>query len=198
MDNLLLFLCLSAPCMISAVEDERDYSLLSPHLQNVLAYNQRQPEPHRIQKRQADSEEVRCRNVILNEICTNGLYQDFSDVVRGCGQDTEFPHARCTQNFLGGFCDDDKYYNIERVCNSPCSPECRELLVSAGSELGCCIASIYNDSSVSSYYQPAIFNFTLWSSCGVEPVTHGAHPVWSHCLLFVLTLPATLPLLHDN
>ena len=193
-----LFLCLSALCMISAAGDDRDYHphfqsdypLVHPHLQNDYPplqneeiHYQRQSGPHRIQKRQADFYLDECENVIHYDFCTNGLYQDYSDVSQMCSSyayfDTEI-YTICILNSTGGSCVYHRIYtikyNIERECDSPCSPECRELLVSARSELGCCIASIFNDSSVSSYYEPAIFSYTLWSSCRVEPVTQRCPP----------------------
>lgn len=67
---------------------------------------------------------------------------------------------------------------VKAVCgssSSSCSSECRDLLISTCSELGCCISSIYNDST-SPAFQPAPFSSSLWSSCGIEPVSAEGPP----------------------
>ena len=53
--------------------------------------------------------------------------------------------------------------------NTSCTPECKDFLTATRVQLGCCV-SVLNDSKRSdSDRQP--YRYSLWSLCGVEPVT---------------------------
>ena len=59
---------------------------------------------------------------------------------------------------------------IAAACRgSICSSQCRNLLMNIRNELGCCINVILND-TYSPFYNPTAFRYSLWASCGVEPV----------------------------
>ncbi len=88
----------------------------------------------------------------------------------------------CRPNFKGVLCSyintSGMYNSVERHClssNSNCSSECRDTLVSTRNKLGCCIATFFNDST-SKVYDPALFGYSLWSGCDVEPVTEECPP----------------------
>lgn len=59
-----------------------------------------------------------------------------------------------------------------RVTFDGCSPECALRLKTIRNDFGCCINTIFNNTD--SIFEPSYlsaFNYSLWSSCGVEPVT---------------------------
>ncbi len=160
---LLLQYCVSVVCIASS----------------TAGSSQRQPEHHRIHRRQGDSNQDDCDMVVHDELCTNGFYQDVVNVYQRCNdafRSTIFQDY-CTPNSMGGYCFFSQYNplerNVRRVCassNSTCSQECRDLLISTRSELGCCIQSFRNRSNHIPYA------YSLWSSCDVEPVTQECPP----------------------
>lgn len=87
----------------------------------------------------------------------------------------------CTRNGESGiFCAEATYYLADvaavlNTCSSAiaggnCSSECKMSLQTLRNELGCCIANIFNttDSAFTSFL--AVFSYSLWSHCGVDPV----------------------------
>ena len=113
--------------------------------------------------------------------CSNGYFQDFAAAAFECN-DLEAARSIqevCRTNSKGTFCVSD--YGLDMYINhacvssaTTCPPECRDSLNTVHARLGCCIG-IYNDSS-SSVYTPAPLHYSLWSLCGVEPVTEQCAP----------------------
>ena len=176
--------CVSALCITSVVGS---YNHGHPLLINAKTHFQGRPEPHKIFKRQANFRQ--CDMVLLKELCTNGAYQDYASVFQRCNDSTTayLFQTICTPNSMGEVCADDIFLQkgIKRVCsdsNSTCSSDCKDLLNSTRSELGCCIASIYNDSTTPLLYSPTAYAYPLWSSCEVEPVE-------AECPPSLITLP---------
>ena len=132
-----------------------------------------QVEYHKIHKRQVDTDQYRrCQGTIWAQECTNGLYQELADLALRCGQSQAAQNLfnGCQQNPMGVYCGiatGEKIPAILAACRgSNCTQQCRNLLMN---ELGCCINVILNDTS-DQYYTPTAFNYSLWTSCGVEPV----------------------------
>ena len=139
-----------------------------------------QVEYHKIHKRQADPEQFRrCAGTIWTQQCTDDLIQERADLALQCGQ---FQVAqdlfnRCQKNPMGVYCGIATGHEITgeedailAACRgSICSSQCRNLLMNIRNELGCCINVILNDTS-SRFYNPTVFRYSLWASCGVEPV----------------------------
>lgn len=129
-----------------------------------------------VQKRQAAG--GRCERLTLNELCTNGFYQEYASLAVRCNDPTiatGFLREYCSRNSLGDYCyflENNYDTLVTNACNSSlttCTPACRRLLAAIRTRLGCCI-SIFNDStSVFAHLRP--FRNSLWSLCGVEPVT---------------------------
>ncbi len=168
MKHLSLLLCVSALCIMSAAGS---YNHGHPLLMNTKTHS---PEPHKIHKRQDYSDQDRlCLPVIAAAGCENGLYQEYASLSQRCNasDDAQVLQDTCSRNSMGNYCGsidiDPLETNIGRVCgiSSTCSFECRNLLVSARNRLGCCV-SAYNN-SVSEF----AYAYSLWSSCGIEPVT---------------------------
>ena len=133
-----------------------------------------QVEYHKIHKRQVDTEQYRrCQGTILAQLCTSGLDQELADLALRCGQfqETQDLFNGCKRNPMGVYCGIATNPEItEAACRgSICSPQCRNLLMNIRNELACCINVIFNDTS-SLYYNPTAFRYSLWASCGVEPV----------------------------
>ncbi len=180
---LLLQYCVSVVCIASSTAGYYNHG--HPLLINTKTHSQGQPQPHKIHKRQGDPNRDDCDVVVHDEFCTNGYYQDTVNVYQRCNESytaTEI-QAFCIPSFMGGYCLHKQYNqlerNVTRVCgssSSTCSQECRDVLISTRSELGCCIQSAYNDSTVPIFYTPIPYAYSLWSSCGVEPVTQGCPP----------------------
>ena len=185
----LVLLVLSALWITST---EGSYFHGHPLLVNTKNYSQIQQtldpwkmkseDPQRMKRQIEFNQDGRCealRNVIF---CNNGLYNDYANVFQRCNS-SDFAtiiEVLCISNSMGAFCNASisvLQSEVESSCDSStCSSECRDVLTNIRSEVGCCIASIYNDSSRTLFYSPEPFNYTLWSNCGVEPVTQACPP----------------------
>ena len=137
---------------------------------------------HKINRRQSIEHRECYKSVVHGEFCNSGAFQDYASVFQRCNDSASanFFQAACTQNSMGKFCTEDTRLkeDIKNACNSSnssCSSECRDLLITIRSELGCCIESLYNNSKVR-IYDPISFAYSLWSTCGVEPVTQECPP----------------------
>lgn len=135
---------------------------------------------HVLHKRQADQ---RCGLVALTEICSSGFTRDISIHLLQCGltEAAVLGQLQCQLNSMGVPCasfDTDLHSQaIAMGCSSPtnCTSECRDLLNTTRNQLGCCV-NIFNDSASGSLYDPSLFRNSLWSLCGVEPVTEECEP----------------------
>lgn len=131
---------------------------------------------HLLHKRQASQDDI-CNAVVTREICTNGYYEDYAYVITRCGQ---YSTARsiqnaCRSNSVGTFCGSIDFDSemFDAVCGgstTTCSTECMDLLNTTRTEAGCCV-KVLNDTS----FQP-VLSYSLWSLCGVEPVTEDCGP----------------------
>jgi len=120
----------------------------------------------------------RCESILREQICTNGFGQALADVAIRCGIQpiaTSFENG-CRRNSNGLLCRVATTYtyeveNIETVCETSvtdnCTSECRDSLMMIRDEVGCCINLIFNTTTSNR----EAFNNTLWTNCGVEPVT---------------------------
>lgn len=171
----VFLLCATKLCRTGIVEY---YYNGHSFLMNMAYDSQEQPGLHRIHRRQDDSD-LLCSNIVHDELCTNGQAQDYVDVYQNCNISQASSVAQifeelCTPNSRGGYCPFRSTLQLGDICdttNFNCSSECRDFLMRTRSELGCCIASIYNDSATA-----ALYNYTLWSSCKIEPVTQECPP----------------------
>ena len=193
MKHFTVSLLLGANVQLCITSSARSYNHGHPLPINTKTHSQGQPEPHKIHKRQGNSnQDELCEMVVKDESCTGGYFQAFANLHQRCNYSHEafYVQVLCTPNSRGGYCTEHTYYfesNAERVCNSSsssCSQECRNALIVGRYELGCCIQRFYNDSSVPSHYRPDLFSYSLWSNCGVEPITQ-------HCPPSTITLPQT-------
>ena len=141
-------------------------------------------QPH-VSKRQAnsDQEEV-CSNLGIQVLCTNGAYGEYAIVLAQCSESRPtalFFQGFCTENSVGTICatiaepetDTDR---LEDACynSTICSNECRVLLNEHRTRLGCCV-NAYNSTYPLSA-KPFIYSYSLWSLCGVEPITEQCTP----------------------
>lgn len=98
---------------------------------------------------------------------------DFADIAAAsCARDSE----------TGTYCGEAEYYvrdlvELLSVCAAPianvsadCPPECTTRLQNMRDGLGCCINAVYNKTG-GTYFDNRPFSDSLWSRCGVEPVT---------------------------
>ena len=131
---------------------------------------------HSIHKRQAidTDQRLRCENASMALQCTNGLAQEIANEELRCNltEEAQTTLDGCRQNRMGVYCGAASAYlieELENICSSSetiCSTECRGLLMNINEELGCCINILLNSTEDSS-----LFNYTLWSSCGIEPIS---------------------------
>lgn len=175
-----LFWSVLCIALVTGLCSHDHHSLLMTHSQGLLqSYN--------LQKRQAglwfgDSEQ--CDQIRLQNGCTNGLFQDLVNLANQCRTSLSLSFVSttyqniCKINSMGRYC--GAYVAtlypqfVEGVCYSAttnCSSDCRELLITTRDRVGCCINAI-NDISLSS---PLLAD-SLWSSCGLEPVTEECSP----------------------
>lgn len=173
--QFLLVLCVMVNVFfIKTAVGSYSYSLLSI---GGRAGSKGQPEPHRLHKRQAGIEQ--CSAIVLEEECNGGLLQEEANLLLRCNlaQSAEFVSFICQRNSRGDYCSlvgiGLSDMDVCASFNGTCTLQCKDQLVFIRDQLGCCI-SAYNDST-SPFYTP-IFNYTLWSSCGVEPVTQECAP----------------------
>ncbi len=129
-----------------------------------------------------------CEEVYEEEACTNGYYQELARILQQC---LDPVHARrtqesCRRNEMGRYCDSfHTFFKLSNISSqdceaalmsgsaSDCSPECREFLISSRSMLGCCV-TVHNSTNLLVEHVP--FEYSLWSACGVEPVTEECPP----------------------
>ncbi len=165
-------LCVSVLCIKSTEGSYNNYAMLHHLLTNTNTQSQGSPELHRLHKRQSVS--AMCAAVGFDALCTNGFYQELATVQLGCVEAADDAQTIqdnfCRLNSMGVRCIaysvTELGRDLERACtaSSPCGSECRDLLVRARSELGCCINNFYNDSMTPNL-------------CGVELVTEGCQDV---------------------
>lgn len=162
--SALLLLCMSALCITSIAGF---YNKEHPNVEG-------QTEPHKISKRQEVSDQdYACNQVLASEVCTNGQYQEYASLSQRCNDSVVvqfYQDVFCAYNQMDIFCGLANYSlllsNIAIFCNnsSPsCSQDCRDHLIRARSELGCCINAVIDIDEQ--------FAYPMWSRCGVEPVT---------------------------
>ena len=145
------------------------------------------PEPAQLQphKRQADQGQV-CNDVIVSQQCVSGHTEAYAQLVYQCGGSgwslARTLESSCRANAMGQFCGVIDVYSLtnsaQSACSTtPCSSECRDLLISAKEQLGCCL-NIYNDTTSGLYdsMASALLSYSLWSGCGVEPSTEQCAP----------------------
>lgn len=124
--------------------------------------------------------QVDCNAVVTEQYCTAGQYQELADVFVKCNMTKEARalEAYCEQNSMKEYCVlvDTTKYGINKTCanTKSCNQACKQSLVSARQGIGCCIPSFFNNSDISP--PDDMFKYSLWSSCGVEPVTQKCPP----------------------
>ncbi len=124
-----------------------------------------------------------CKQAFDEEACTNGYYQEYTRIVQHCLDgpprlDARTTQEACQRNEMGLHCGSfDTFFLLDSIpyglCESGCSPECRDLLISTRNKLGCCV-TILNGTTFLAEHAP--FEYHLWSACGVEPVTQECPP----------------------
>ena len=123
----------------------------------------------------------RCQGIVVEQGCNNGLLQEFVDLAYRCNQSqaAEATHVSCQHNPSGRYCGlAFAFYaevtSIQSVCatsDTSCTDQCRTLLTNIRNDLGCCISVTFNDSS-GLFANVQAFRYSLWSSCGIEPVAN--------------------------
>lgn len=130
---------------------------------------------------QLDSDEARrCQSVVTAQHCNGGLNQEAANIAMRCNQlqAAQDLQELCLTNSNGLLCGLaitflERVQSVPSVCENAsilCTPECRALLMGLRSELGCCISETYNQTTDTTTSFPDSFDFSLWSSCGVELV----------------------------
>ena len=149
----LLFLCVIALCITRAFLIEK----------TGTQSQESKPKKKKLHK---------CILRLRKEVCTNGFCQDIVDADQQCSNKT-FESSSwmfqvwCTPDLKGGYCEPDPKLDIT-ACDNESNLECRNNLIRA-KRLGCCMASVYNDSAF--YVQKhALFNLSLWLDYSIEPV----------------------------
>ncbi len=119
-----------------------------------------------------------CSAIQLETFCVNGYYQEFASLLQNCNRsgDAQRIQDGCIRNSMGAYCPLSGNFrlSIKRLCDSS-SSECRDLLITLRNQQGCCV-NILNNSNVYTLYECSSYAYSLWSSCGVEPVTEECQP----------------------
>ena len=112
---------------------------------------------HGLHKRNYLTEEqsVICFSILSTEYCTNGYNQEYADIGRQCNQGIYMDlEEDCAVNAMGDICNSVIIAVISDsqlllVCGgrfpTTCTPECRHLLTTIRSELGCCANKFYDN-----------------------------------------------------
>ncbi len=143
-------------------------------LGNGITLSRAQTEAHKILRRQDPLSQIsECLMLISSRNCNNGLGQELADNLQGCNESVvaQSAQANCERNSMGTYCVSAGQSHLTIVINScvrtstspNCSSDCRNALVDARSELGCCFNALNMSAS-------SILNYDL-SDCDVEPVT---------------------------
>ena len=120
-------------------------------------------------------------------MCYTALYN--SILMKPNWQDTVRP--KCFVNFTP--------YDSDPKLTETCSDSCKTGLRRVGSELGCCLTSIYNNSFVGEHFPFA--NYSLWSNCGLESelpgycASAGVRPAVGAYAVYAATMIVVLALL---
>lgn len=129
-----------------------------------------------------------CLHAFLPDYCNYDSDQEYADLAFRCDDimsESLRPQARlfrdtCSLNSNREFCSGIVSHaialskNVGFSCNSSitCSPDCRLILNIFLEELGCCVNFFNNtDDSSADVFHPRGFQYSLWSLCGLEPVT---------------------------
>ncbi len=169
----LLLLCATALCITSTAGSyNHGHPLLTPsHGQS-----------NNIHKRHIEVNQLReCLRIISQVQCNNGLSQETVNLALQCNPPLAEDLAMdCAQNSVGDYCalawtyTETDIGTIVKECStdalSPCTPRCKNLLTLIRSELGCCVNLFFNNSA-SSFFTPGPFLNSVWTRCGVEPIT---------------------------
>ena len=157
----------------AAVSDNLFGLSLQPSAQAVSSYCRH--------KRQVEFDQLKCGGITLDQQCNNGLLQELANLALRCNLSSfavGLPDS-CRRYSDGFYCGlAPSYFNelndIETACatalTTGCTVECSNLLMLIRNELGCCINLVFNSSN-SVFFNPEPFNNSLWTTCGVAPVT---------------------------
>ncbi len=175
----LLLLCATALCITSTAGSyNHGHHLLTPsHGQS-----------NSIHKRQIDVNQLReCQRIILQEQCNNGLLQESVNLALQCNLSSAAADIRegCRRNSAGDYCAVATIFTVDNIVtvalecstnsSSVCTPRCQNLLTLIRGELGCCI-NVYFNNSASLFFTPGPFLNSVWTRCGVEPITEQCTP----------------------
>ena len=140
--------------------------------------------PYSRHKRQVEDFDQlrRCQGIIYDQQCSNGQAQETANLGLRCNLTSLAIQAQnvCRRNADGLYCGLAIHYiyevdSIEEICataiTSSCTTQCRDLLMFIRNELGCCVNLIFNSTTNSLLFMPEVFNNSLWTTCGVAPVT---------------------------
>lgn len=137
---------------------------------------------HPLHRRQASQEGDICALIGVTEICSNGYLQEYADLLGQCNLTDVFAglvQDSCRRNSIGSFCVVlEPGIDVDTVCgNSPttCTPECRDHLITTRDQLGCCV-NVLNVTDILMSHDRTPYRYSLWSLCGVEPVTEQCEP----------------------
>ena len=171
MERVFLMLSVSALCCIHVASYSPKYPLLiNTNIQHCY---------HKIHKRQEDSSNQNpvCHSILHADGCTNGRFQEYVYALLRCNElkQAQDYQDSCRRNSMERYCGemDNSMIssNVSEACDitgSSCNPECKNVLINARSEFGCCV-NLNNDSS-------HLYSYSLWSRCGVELVTEECSP----------------------
>ena len=138
--------------------------------------------PYSRHKRQVEFDQLRrCQGITQDEQCNCGLLQEGADLALRCNLFAAAVAIKdsCRRNSDGLYCGLASTYinevnNIEATCatalTSGCTAQCSNLLMLIRNELGCCINLVFN-STGSGLFSPDAFSNSLWTTCGVTPIT---------------------------
>ena len=138
--------------------------------------------PYSRHKRQVEDvdQQRRCLGIIQDQQCNNGLLQEGADLALRCNQASVAVSLQdsCRRNSNGLYCSLASTYNevnnIEATCatalTSGCTAECSNLLMLIRNEIGCCVNLVLNSTANNVVFGDA-FNNSLWTTCGVAPIT---------------------------
>lgn len=126
---------------------------------------------------------TRCINATIAAQCTSGFSQGAIDLFQGCGRPdlSSSVVAECSRNEFGDYCtlalqDFNKIATLysqfcaDTIANGQCSSMCSEQLRALRDTHGCCLNTLYNDSSSFLNVFGDLFSNELWSLCNIEPV----------------------------
>ena len=126
-----------------------------------------------------------CSKGVLHAWCSANTTLEVARLYLECEGDFGFLERRCRVNKQGDLCGSfvDNLDDVELASEAcidttmtNCSNECRQRLEVVEDDVGCCINEMINNTRIGPRKYQRLFNYSLWSMCGVDTPRQSCPP----------------------